>query len=189
MFDDDVFFGQPTLDGLWLTDDLILYVVAFIEDGGGNFLGNALVTLDLNPVAGDVVPYGCGVNPSGSLPVLGGTAAIGETLVMGVHNPIGTQAPGSLAALSISGSPDPNFPCGTVIPGLGMVGPYGPGELLISFKSLLPLQTWDGSPAAFPLTIPTDLSLVGRQAYLQGAIVELTGLFALTEGAEVTIGE
>ena len=47
------------------------------------------------------VPYGCGVNPPGSLTTLSGKPQIGTTWTLGIDNPLGTQ-PSGLAFLRIS---------------------------------------------------------------------------------------
>lgn len=194
LFDDDVFFGNfSSGNQAVLTDDLLLYITAILEDGAGDQLGRAFLVMDLEPDDTGVTAYGCDVNPPGSLTLLSGTPNIGETFTLGVDNPIATQPVGSIAALAFSGAPDPNFPCGTVLPGLGMVGPYGPGELLISLGApgslvILPPQIWNGSPAGFPISIPSNPALAGLFLYFQGAIAEVTGQFALTEGVQVEIG-
>ncbi len=195
LFDDDVFFGNfSSGNQAVLTDDLLLYITAIVQDGAGDQLGRAFLVMDLEPNDGNVTAYGCGINPTGSLSLLSGTPNIGETFTLGVDNPIATQPPGSIAALVLSGAPDPNFPCGTVAPGLGMVGPYGPGEILVSVGApgsliILPPQVWTGTPAGFPISIPTNPALAGAFIYFQGAIVEATGQFAITEGAQVQIGD
>ncbi len=195
LFDDGVFFNSMGFGNqAVLTDDLLLYITVIVEDGAGDQLGRAFLVMDLEPEGGNVTAYGCGINPAGSLSLLSGTPNIGESFTLGVDNPIATQPVGSIAALVLSGAPDPNFPCGTVAPGLGMVGPFGPGEILVSVGApgsliILPPQVWTGTPAGFPISIPATPSLAGAFVYFQGAIVEATGQFAITEGAQVQIGD
>lgn len=141
--------------------------------------------------------YGCGLNPAGSLPVLSGAPRIGTTLSLGVDNPLGTQAAGALGFLALQSSPDPNFPCGTQLPGWGMSGPGANGELLVGLAPapvLVAGGSWaPGSPVPFALPIPADCGLVGQRFYAQGALFDfsavLTGVgLGLTEGRELIIG-
>ena len=142
--------------------------------------------------------YGCGVNPAGSLTAIGGSPALGSALVLGIDNPLGTQAPGSLAVAFLSTAPDPSYPCGTLVAGLGMAP--GPGELLVDVQPpnpVLPLligPPWagPGMPAALPLAIPPIQELALRRFYLQGALIDpslamaprlrLTGALAIEIG-------
>ncbi len=142
-------------------------------------------------------PYGCGFNPAASLVVLGGEPALGSTLTLGVDNPAGTQTPGSLAFLALAGSPDPGTPCGTLIPGWGMSGPFG--ELLLSVVAPNPLAVlgpaaWSGPgvPAGVPTAFSTNPALVGVPLYYQGLLFDATGgggiVFGLTEALQVVVG-
>jgi hypothetical protein len=140
--------------------------------------------------------YGCGPNPSGSLVHLSGTPDIGETIELGLDNPLGTQAAGSLPLLVLSTLPDAAFPCGTPVPGFGMGG--GPGELLIGLappNPLLPFLVgppWlgPGMPSVVPLALPSSPTLVGRSFYAQGVLFDpFSALrFGLTEALRITIG-
>lgn len=128
-----------------------------------------------SPVAGAFVG-GCGVNPRGSLRVIGGSTSLGRAVVVGIDNPVGSQPAGSLAALLLAFAADPAFPCGTSVAGWGMLG--GPGELQVDTRA--GLVTWAaglawggaGSPVRVPVAIPRDASLVGRALFAQGAIVD-----------------
>ncbi|MHC4377236.1 MAG: endonuclease I family protein [Planctomycetota bacterium] len=142
--------------------------------------------------------YGCGFNVIDSLLQLGGQAKIGNNWTLGVDNPVGVVAPGSLAFLAISTAPDPNA-CGTLLPGWGMSGPLFPGSLLISLTTADPLilegplpWTGPGAPASFGLGIPADPKLVGVTFYCQGLIVDATpGLsspFGLSQALMATLG-
>jgi hypothetical protein len=145
-----------------------------------------------------VAAYGSGVNPPGSLSVLGGQATIGATLVLGVDNPLGTQTVGSNAFVAISHLPDPNFPAGTLFGGFGMSGPAG--EILISlvppspFLPVLGPSIWSGPgfPATIPLSIPQNANFIGVHVYVQGLLVDLspgsTVPFGLTDALDVGIG-
>ena len=142
-------------------------------------------------------PYGCGVNPADSLVHLGGDAVLGDTLVLGLDNPLGTQAPGALTFLAVASLPDPAFPCGTLVPGLGMASAGALGELLVQPGPGVLVQpgapwTGAGAPAPVDLAIPADLAFLGVRVYAQGMLVDpvaplgvdlaLTTAYALTLG-------
>ncbi|MEM7310997.1 MAG: endonuclease [Planctomycetota bacterium] len=148
---------------------------------------------------GTTTIYGCGVNPAGSLVVVSGTPTVDTTLTLGVDNPLGTQAPGSLTFIALSFAPDALFPCGIPVPGLGMAGGGAPGELLISFVPPSPFLSvtgvpWfsAGNPSAVPLPFPDNPNLVGFTVYAQGLIWDIspgaTAPFGLTDGAALLIG-
>lgn len=156
------------------------------ENSAQTFLGGCPV----------VTTYGCGVNPSGSLWVISGLPRVGTQMVLALHNPVGTQAPGSITFLFASLVPDPNFPCGTSIPGYGMGGAGAYGEILIGIAPPEPRVTvigtmWNGFPATATLSFPADPNLVGLTAYGQGVIIDPTmtyGVkFGLTEAAQMPI--
>lgn len=142
--------------------------------------------------------YGCGFNVINSLLQLGGQARIGTTWTLGIDNPVGVSAPGSVALLGIATAPDPNA-CGTLLPGWGMSGPLFPGSVLIGLNTGDPLilegpLPWNGpgSPASFGLAIPADTNLVGVTFYCQGLIVDASpGLsvpFGLSQALMATLG-
>lgn len=144
-----------------------------------------------------VTKYGCGVNPSGSLEILSGQPRLGQTITVGVDNPLGTQAPGSLSFLSLRFGPDPAFPCGTLLPGWGMDGAGSSGELLTTlagpgFLIAGPLWNGPGQPAPIPVRLPADCELAGLQIYSQGLIIDPVAAMGvsigLTEAAEMRIG-
>ncbi|MGE0145496.1 MAG: hypothetical protein AB7T19_19580 [Planctomycetota bacterium] len=128
------------------------------------------------PIPG-TFPGGCGVNPTGSLLARAGSTSVGDTLVLAIDNPSNTQASGSPTALLIAFAPSPWFPCGVLMPGLGMRGSFG--ELQVELGA--GLVTWSagtpwngpGSPALIPLAIPPLASIVGRSLFAQGAILDL----------------
>ncbi len=147
---------------------------------------------------GKAVLYGCGVNPAESLTLIFGAPAIGTTLTLGVDNPLGTQDFGSLPFLVVSMSPDPGFPCGTLVPNFGMAGPGAFGELLVSIvppdpAAMIPGPMWTGAgrPAEVPLPVPPDPLLVGMTAYAQGLLFDppaYSGVrFGLTEAMALHI--
>ncbi len=137
-------------------------------------------------VAGSVTLYGCGVNPAGSLTLLGGSPTLGSTVTLGVDNPLGTQPAGSLPLLALGFAPAPGFPCGVSVPGFGMAGAGASGELLIQLSSL-PLifgTPWAGAgtPTPIDIPIPSTPALSGLSVYAQGL------LFDGSPGASLTYG-
>jgi hypothetical protein len=161
------------------------------------FFTNGSTQTDQSPPAiDDLDPplfslYGCGTNPSGSMSAVSGGPVAGTTFVVGLDNPLSSQASPALSVLAISLAPDPNFPCGTPLPGWGMSGPFG--ELLISLSSPNPLvlvfgAPWftAGSPAQVSVPIPSDAPLLGLTLYFQGVLA--SNVNTLTEGMQITIG-
>jgi spore coat protein A, manganese oxidase len=146
----------------------------------------------------DIVPYGCGVNPAGSLVHVSGTPKVGSGLTLGLDNPLGTQSPGSIPVLAIAVAPQPAYPCGLLVPGWGMAGPGAAGELLIALGLQLPPllvgAPWvgPGQPAAIAIAIPNLSTLIGFTAYVQGVLLDplaTAGVsIGLTEAAEIHIG-
>jgi subtilisin family serine protease len=140
--------------------------------------------------------YGCGTNPTGSLSVWSGAPRLGTTLVLGVDNPLGTQSL-SFAHVALATAPDPAFPCGTAVPGLGMSAPGAPGELLVGTSppdpfTLVRGSLWvtPGNPGLVSLPVPSDPALAGWTLYVQGALVELAPgavPVGLTDGLAITL--
>lgn len=178
-----------------------LYVGAQGDDDGV-VNGGAVWSLDLAGVAAPrVVPYGKGANPPDSLVVLDGAPRTGSVVGFGVDNPLGTQPPGTLPLLFLSRAPDSQFPCGTLIPGLGMSGPGAAGELLVDVGSDALVQQalvgapWStpGEPVRLLVPVPALPALVGNHYYFQGLMWDPTNAsgvrFALTNALEVIVGE
>jgi hypothetical protein len=148
----------------------------------------------LGPTLGTVVAYGCSGSPAGSL-TLSARPAIGTTPTFGLQNPVGTQAPGSLAFLVLSMLPDPS-PCGTPQPGFGMFGPSVPGELLVNpgFAVSVYGGQWPGpnQTASVPFAIPHGTWLLQVQVFAQGALFDPTPAalvpIGLSNGLQLTIG-
>ncbi len=164
-------------------------VTLTVKDGDG---GTSTLTLpDLveveAPVAALLV-YGCGVNPTGSMQVLAGDARLGTVVSLGLDNPLGTQAPGSIPLLALTFQADGNYPCGRLVNGLGMAGPGAPGELLIALQPapfrLLTGGAWagPGNPARIDVAIPGNTNLIGREIFAQGRLVDPT------PGAAIPVG-
>lgn len=140
------------------------------------------------------------VNPPGSLLILSGRPTLGSTIQIGVDNPLGTQDPGSFAFLFYCGSPDPNYPNGTILPGYGMDG--GNGELLINLATEMKNLTafaapWGGPgfPLVFTLDVPNDPYYVGLGAFVQAVMVDrfkpippYGTRFCVTRGARIQLG-
>ncbi|MBI1379935.1 MAG: sulfatase-like hydrolase/transferase [Planctomycetaceae bacterium] len=159
------------------------------------------VLLALVPTASSaalqVTPYGFGVNPPGSLLWTGGSAGVGESFTVGVSNTASSAAPPSLAYLSIATSPDPHFPAGTAVDGLGLLGAGAPGEVLLSLVPPNPIATlgpvpWAGGasdPAGFVLYVPPVPALAGQALYLQGALLALAKepTLGVTNGLHVVL--
>jgi hypothetical protein len=141
-------------------------------------------------------PYGCGVNPAGSLNIVSGLPRPGQSFVLSAHNPVGSQAPGSIAYLALSLAPAAGYPCGIPLPGFGFGG--GNGELLIDITAgtlLSPLvgpALWNGAPANLTVNVPPSSSLVGLYVYAQGVIFDPSPgaavALGLTSAMRVTIG-
>ena len=141
--------------------------------------------------------YGCGHNPYASMVLISGVPSLGETVTLGLDNPLGTQAPGSAASLLLAASPQAAYPCGFRIPGFGMRGPGVPGELLIGLSGVVtvPASTWSGpgAPASVAVTIPPAAGIIGASVYTQGVILDLAGAqgvaIGLTDGMQLLIGQ
>lgn len=121
-------------------------------------------------------PYGTGLNPPGSLRVALGTPALGATVTLEVHNPVGTQSSqGSEAHLLLSSQPNPGFPMGTELAGVGVAAPGASGEILISLAPPILAfgpRPWTGAAGPFALDIPHAPSLVGLRFYAQGYLLD-----------------
>ena len=162
-------------------------VIQFVIPPGqaGNFSDHLPVTAVLR--LPNVCAYGCGTNSPNSLSVLSGAPAVATTLTFGVDNPLATQNAGSQSLVVVAFAPDPNFPCGTAIPGWGMAGSGADGELLVDLLSphfVVTGATWTGagSPAPVDLPIPPNPDLAGLGVYVQGM------LFDASPTASVVLG-
>lgn len=152
-----------------------------------------LMTVTEEPLPPGVVRLGCGINPPGSLVVVSGAPSLGSTLVLGVDNPFGSQSPGALAQVVVSLRGHEALPCGTPVPGQGMVGPFG--EWLLGEPTFLTRSgaTWQGPglPAEVAFRIPNRAGLVGRTFYVQGRLVDSPDSplpIGLADGFALTIG-
>ena len=122
---------------------------------------------------------------------------VGESFSVGVSNTVVSNAPPSLAFLSLATAPDPAFPSGTVLPGFGLAFTGAPGELLLSSASPNPFATlgpvpWAGgaaAPASFALAVPLVPSLSGLTIYMQGTLLDLASgpSLGVTNGLAATL--
>ena len=132
--------------------------------------------------------------------MISGVPSIGTTVVLGLDNPLGTQALGSIPLLVFAFTPDPNFPCGSALPNSGMFGPGAPGELLISLAPPTPIAPilagplWGGAgmPSPINVAVPSDPTLLGVSVFAQGLMLDPTVAFGvkfgLTDAVELRVG-
>ncbi|MEM7307625.1 MAG: FG-GAP repeat protein [Planctomycetota bacterium] len=146
--------------------DLALVAGRFAGPGGETYLFDADPAPDF---------YGCSDNPAGSLVEVSGAPEVGGTWTLGVDNPLGTQAPGSIAYVRITEGADPNYPCGTPIPGWGMGGPGTTGSILVDISGpeiLSGPSIWDGmNPAPVDFVFPSA-TFGGRTFFFQGILID-----------------
>lgn len=140
-------------------------------------------------------PYGCGLNPAGSLVVVAGAPSIGTVLTLGVGDPGATMPAGAATALAVALLPDPAFPCGLVLPGIGLAAPGAAGEILVDLGSLIlpllagPAWAGPGLPSPYPFALPPAPALVGLAVHAQGALVDpVTGRVGVTNGLRIRFG-
>ncbi|MEO0651790.1 MAG: hypothetical protein AAFZ65_14035, partial [Planctomycetota bacterium] len=134
-------------------------------------------------------------NPADSLTLVDGVPALGQTLTLGIDNPLGTQTVGSLPFLAVSTQPALPGPTGLPIPGFGMGG--GTGELFVSLAAgqLVqpyfsgPAWTGAGNPAPVVIELPVNCALAGVDLWLQGVLLDFFGgpAIGLTEGRRLGI--
>lgn len=183
-----------------LDGDLRLDLAAGERNGSDGASGAGVLWapfLDGAPVTppASASPYGCGVNPAGSLVVGSGPPAVGTTLVLRPEDPTGAVVPVAASFLALAAFPAPGFPCGTPMPGWKLGGALAAGELLVA---LLPVpETLTGPsyfgppPLAQPtsaLNVPVTTGLLGQSVFAQDALFEpMTGV-GLTNGLELVIG-
>lgn len=132
-----------------------------------------------------------GQAPPESLFPLSG-AVLGQTLSVAMGYPQG-GGPGSAQSYwLISTAPDPAYPCGTPVPGMGPNGTTG--ELLIQLVPPFqivpgPLWTSPGEPAVFSVPVPSDPVFDGVTISTQGILISsATGQKVLTDALDLTLG-
>lgn len=191
--DRHVVFGSETPDPLTASPELGDYGVFWNSAAQAGYAwANVDHTTTFAAGIAGVFPIGCGINPAASLAVLAGAPLVGQTLTLGVDDPLGSSPAGSLAVLLASLQPDPAFPCGTPLAGYGMAGPTG--ELLVGVLPPDPIAvigpaTWPGpgSPAELDVPVPDDAALLGLELHFQGVVAGV-GSTKLTGGLRVVIG-
>jgi hypothetical protein len=169
-----------------------------IDDGPFNPVGLIFDKFTITEVLqGATTVYGCGVNPAGSMTVAGGSPTIGQSVDLGIDNPLGTQAAGSATGLFLGFAPPAGFPCGISIPGFGMGGLGAPGEVLLNPASpafFLAGGPWlgAGTPTTISIGLPNSPALVGQKVFAQGLIIDPVAAqgvtVGLTDAAEILIG-
>jgi hypothetical protein len=169
-------------------------VGALEGDGAVADTGTAYV-FSIGTLCGVALPYGCGINPPGSLTV-SAAPALGTFITLGVDDPSGMQPPGASAFLAVATTPDAGFPCGALLP--GGAGGAGDGELLLGLSPapflVLSGGAWSGAGAAVPfaLPVPADTTLLGVSVFVQGLLVAAAvgtpGASTLTGAVELRLG-
>jgi len=184
--------GQPPTQGE--LDKAVAILDQHMVDWNESTLGRSVMDNTLFDDCPELLVYGGGVNPAGSMTVVSGAAKLGHSFTLGVDNPLGTQTAGSsVAVLLLAGQPHPNFPSGVNVPSLGM---SGPGELLLDLSTRLlpnvtgPVWSGPGNPAPVGLGIPKDIAFAGFSFAAQGLLLDLVGpnRFGLADAVRVTIG-
>lgn len=134
--------------------------------------------------------YGSGVNPAGSMQVVGGTPVLGQTVTLGLADPSGTMALPSSTALLVTDDTSPFFPAGFSIRNVGLAMPGAPGEFLLGGNLVDSLSgpSWQGSVVPFALDVPNLAGLVGARFWAQGVLYDGTPRFGLTDAVELFIG-
>lgn len=173
---------------------------SWVMFGSGGTLEIEFLDFIIQPQAtpGQLIPWNCGVNPAQSLVALSGLPVIGQSFILGIDNPLGTQAPGSLPILVFSDGLDAAGQCGSLLPNFAMAGGGAAGALLVDLLSPNPFATiygppWagPGMPAPFPITVPYLPSFVGLSLYAQGVMIDPVtpgATFGATNGMEMVIG-
>ena len=183
--------GMASAVPVWATTDIV-GEPRFVDDPLVPDIGfgtPAFVDIGANElVAAYALPYGCGVNPVGSLSVLAGTPSLGATVTFGIDNPFGSQPAGALPVLLYSLQP-PVQPCGVLVPGFGMAGGGASGALLLGADlDGFVGSPWagTGSPAPMDAPVPDVAALLGVSIYCQGALVG--GGIGLTDAIQLIVG-
>ncbi|HED64890.1 MAG TPA: hypothetical protein ENJ09_04965 [Planctomycetes bacterium] len=136
---------------------------------------------------------GSGLNPPGSLAVTSGDFRIAGTTTLALDDPSGAFPGPANGLLLISFAGDPNLPLGTPLAGLGLGAQGSSGDALIALAAPLG-RAWGsqwspGSPSIVTLAIPNQVSLIGLEGYLQGALLSTTqSRTGLTTGLFVKLG-
>ena len=122
-----------------------------------------------------------------------GTPQIGSALSLSIDDPAGTTgvSPGSLTAWIAALAPDPAYPCGRIVPGVGVAG--AGIEVLVDLGSVIVSSpvVWSGPgrPARHAVAIPNAPVLLGLTLYTQGLLLDSgSPSLAVTGAADLTVG-
>ena len=139
---------------------------------------------------GFTLPFGCGVNPAGSLTVSNGKPVLGATLSFALSNPYlgqaGSPGPGALPVLLLSFSQQSG--CGIPLAGFGLE-PGTSGGFYLGLDDLDGLvgAPWtSGSSVGIDAPIPNAPQLIGVSLFVQGVLVG--GGVGLTNPLELLVG-
>ena len=88
-------------------------------------------------------------------------------------------------------APDPAYPCGRIVPGVGIAG--AGVEALVDLSSAVVSRavvwTGPGQPARHTLAIPGTPALIGLRLYAQGLLLDGSSpSLAVTGAADFTVG-
>lgn len=185
--------GLGDLDG----DGKVDLMVGADQDNDGGIGHGAIWPLFLES---DDAPFArafsCGLNPPGSLAIVGSPATIGSSISIAMDNPLGTQGTPSFPIYFFGLSSLEGIPCGIPIPGYGMNGPGAAGSSLIGdLLNLIrfgPAWLGAGQPSTINLNIVNEPSLIGVHVYTQGLMFDPVASFGvefgLTNAIELKIG-
>jgi hypothetical protein len=163
---------------------------------GGDLYAHAIDAAgDRTITLADAIPFGCGVNPAGSL-VAARRPAIGTAPAFLLSNPFGTQPAGSAGIALLGIAAAPGFPCGVVVPGFGMQAPGSNGEILVDIGqphiALLGVYQGPGSELELGYALPFDPSMLGDTLFAQGLMLDITPgaavPFGVSNGLVLTLG-
>lgn len=134
--------------------------------------------------------YGSGINPPGSLTVVGGLPTLGQTLTLGLGDPSGTMALPSSTVLVVTDDTSPFFPAGFPVQNVGLSMPGAPGEFLLGGNIVETIDgpSWNGSLVSVPVPVPNLAGLIGARFWAQGVLYNGTPRFGLTDAIELFIG-
>ena len=140
---------------------------------GGLDRGALRVVFPTAVPTGPGYPFGCGVNPAGSMSLPFGQPIPGGDVELWITNPLGNQNPGTQVYVALAFEPTKNAPCGLLVPGWGMQA--GVGELLLDVPSLFSIQVaqpWTGFPTIHPVSIPNDPQVQGARFFAQAFLLD-----------------
>lgn len=154
--------------------------IARVTTASGPFQGlpGPVGSLTVRYLGGSLV-YGC--NASGSMAV-SQFPSVGQSIAFHLDDPMG-QGP-ALTAVALADGPDPMFPCGSPLAGVGV--PVLGNQLVTSPFDVATGPIWNGMPTMQVFSIPANNSLVGLDVYAQG-LLATAGQLVLTDAAAVRL--